>query len=71
MFTPHGAVSPIQLIAPLGVLAVALAFWGWMYRDMITNDDLTADEKQQWTYIFLLLGLGAFLYFINVYRNRR
>jgi hypothetical protein len=39
LFTSHGVFSPIQLIGPLGVLVVGLAFWGWMYRDMVTNNE--------------------------------
>jgi hypothetical protein len=72
MFTPHGVFSPVQLIGPLGLLVVALAFWGWMFRAMITNDDLSADEKQNWTFLFVLLNIfAAAIYFANVYRNRR
>jgi hypothetical protein len=72
MFAPHGTFSPVQLIGPLGLLVVALTFWGWMFRHMITNDDLTADEKQNWTLAFILLNIfGAALYCLNVYRNRR
>jgi hypothetical protein len=71
MFTPHGTFSPVQLIGPLGVLLVGLLFWGWMYRDMATNEDLTAQEKQTWTFWFVLLNVfGAALYFLNVYRNQ-
>jgi hypothetical protein len=72
MFTPHGTFSPVQLIGPLSLLVVALAFWGWMFRDMVTNDDLSADEKQNWTFTFVLLNIfGATLYCLNIYRNRR
>ena len=72
MFAPHGTFSPAQLIGPLGVLLVGLTFWGWMFRDMITSDDLSADEKQNWTFVFILLNIfGAAIYCINVYRNRR
>jgi len=39
---------------------------------MITNDDLTADERRTWTFLFVLLNIfGAALYCLNVYRNRR
>jgi hypothetical protein len=38
-----------------GMLVVALTFWGWMFWHMISNDDLTADEKQDWTLAFILL----------------
>jgi hypothetical protein len=72
MFTSHGVFSPVQLIGPLGVLVVGLAFWGWMYRDMVTNNDLSSDEKQNWTFAFILLNIfGALLYCLNVYRNQR
>ena len=72
MFAPHGTFSPVQLIGPLGVLVVGLAFWGWMFRDMITNNELTSDEKQNWVWAFVLLNIfGAALYCLNVYRNRR
>jgi hypothetical protein len=72
MFAPHGTFSPVQLIGPLGLLLVGLGFWGWMFRDMLTNDDLSADEKQNWTFGFILLNIfGAALYCITVYRTRR
>jgi hypothetical protein len=72
MFTSHGTFSPVQLIGPLGLLVVALAFWGWMFRHMITNDGLTADEKQNWTLAFVLFNIfGAAYYCLTVYRYRR
>ncbi len=72
MFTPHGTFSPAQLVGPLIFLVVALTFWGWMFRDLVSNDDLSSDEKQTWTLWFVLLNIfAAALYFVNVYRNRR
>ena len=72
VFSPHETFSPVQLIGPLGVLLVGGAFWVWMFRDMITNDDLTADERRTWTFLFVLLNIfGAALYCLNVYRNQR
>jgi hypothetical protein len=72
MFAPHGIFSPVQLIGPLGLLLVGLGFWGWMFRDMVTNDDLSADDRQSWTVAFIFLNIfGAALSCINVYRNRR
>jgi prolipoprotein diacylglyceryltransferase len=68
----HGALSPFQLIGPLGLLVVALAFWGWMFRDMINNNRLTDSEKNTWLLMFLLLNvIGAALYYVNVYRGGR
>jgi hypothetical protein len=33
---------------------------------------LSSDEKQNWTFAFILLNIfGALLYCLNIYRNRR
>lgn len=72
MFAPHGTFSLIQLIGPLTLLIVCAAFWGWMYRDMVNNDRLTSDEKNTWTWIFILLNVfGAAIYYAHVYRTKR
>jgi len=72
MFTTHGTFSPIQLIIPLLVLAVGLSFWGWMFRDMVTNDELPASVKETWTFLFILLNVfAAAIYYSTIYRNRR
>jgi hypothetical protein len=53
------------------VLVVCLAFWGWMFRDMVTNDDLPSSAKENWTFAFILLNVfAAVIYYANVYRNR-
>lgn len=71
MFSPHGTFSPVQLIPPLTVLILGLAFWGWMFRDMMNNDRLTSSEKNTWTWIFILLNVfGTAIYYANVYRDR-
>ena len=72
MFTPHGTISAAQLLPPLLLLAVALAFWGWMFRDMITNDELPPSAKENWTFVFVLLNIfAAVIYYSTIYRNRR
>jgi hypothetical protein len=72
MFSPHGTLSPIQLLIPLLVLAVGLSFWGWMFRDMITNDEMPRDVKETWTFLFILLNVfAAAIYYGAIYRNRR
>ncbi len=72
MFTPHGTFSPAQLIGPLTILILGLAFWAWMFRDMLSNDRLTTSEKNTWTWMFILLNIfGAAIYYANVYRDRR
>jgi hypothetical protein len=72
MFSPHGTFSPIQLLIPLLVLAVALSFWGWMFRDMVTNDEMPREVKETWTVLFILLNVfAAAIYYGAIYRNRR
>jgi hypothetical protein len=72
MFTPHGTFSPIQLLIPLLVLAVALSFWGWMFRDMVINDEMPREIKETWTFLFILLNVfAAAIYYGAIYRNRR
>lgn len=71
MFAPHGTFSLVQLIAPMIVLVVCLAFWAWMFRDMIENDDLPGSAKQNWMFAFVLLNVfAAAIYYSTVYRNR-
>jgi prolipoprotein diacylglyceryltransferase len=68
----HGTLSLVQLVGPLTVLVVGLAFWGWMLRDMINNNRLTDSEKNTWLVMFLLLNvIGAAIYYVNVYRGAR
>lgn len=72
MFSQHGTFSPIQLLIPLLVLAVALSFWGWMFRDMVTNDEMPREVKETWTFLFILLNVfAAAIYYGAIYRNRR
>jgi len=71
MFSPHGTFSPIQLIIPLIVLLLCLAFWGWMFRDMVENADLPSGAKETWTFAFILLNVfAAIVYYNAVYRHR-
>ena len=72
MVSPHGTFSPMQLLIPLLVLAVALSFWGWMFRDMVTNDEMPREIKETWTFLFILLNVfAAAIYYGAIYRNRR
>lgn len=48
-----------------------VAFWFWMFRDMVKNDYLSPKEKNDWTLSFLLLNVvAAGLYYFIEYRNR-
>ena len=72
MFSPHGTFSPIQLLIPLLALAVGLSFWGWMFRDVVTNDEMPREVKETWTFLFILLNVfAAAIYYGAIYRNRR
>jgi hypothetical protein len=72
MVHPNGTFSPIQLLIPLLVLAVGLSFWGWMFRDMVTNDEMPREVKDTWTFLFILLNVfAAAIYYGAIYRNRR
>ena len=69
---PAWNLLPSTTDRPAGGAAGVWGIWVWMFRDMITNDDLTADERRTWTFLFVLLNIfGAALYCLNVYRNRR
>jgi hypothetical protein len=62
----------MQLLIPLLVLAVALSFWGWMFRDMVTNDEMSREVKETWTFLFILLNVfAAAIYYGAIHRNRR
>lgn len=72
MISSHGTFSPVQLLPPLCVLLLCLAFWGWMFRDMVENDALPRDAKENWTFAFVLLNVfAAAIYYSTVYRNRQ
>ncbi len=68
-----------QLIALLIPLPF-LAFWAWMFMDMLRSHELPAcflsvtggsNPRSDWTAMFLLLNLAtALLYYTEVYRKR-
>jgi hypothetical protein len=71
MFTPHGSFSPVQLILPMIIFVPALAFWGWMFRDMLNNDNLPSSAKNGWMFAFILLNIfAAVIYYVQEYRSR-
>lgn len=70
MFAPHGTFSPVQLI-PLILMVPLIAFWLWMFRDMLANEDVTPGERQNWTFAFIFLNVfAAAVYYGGVYKNR-
>ncbi len=62
-----------QLTAPLLLLVVVvplLAFWAWMFREMMNNDYLSPSAKNFWMMAFLVFNvLAAIYYYSTVYRN--
>jgi cbb3-type cytochrome oxidase subunit 3 len=62
--------SLVQLI-PLILVLPLIAFWAWMFRDMLNNDSLPDDAKNGWTIAFILLNVfAAVIYYAMIYRNR-
>ena len=72
--------DPLVFI-PLVVVAVALSFWAWMFRDLWANSNMPADSpsgitcppesRSAWTVLFVLLNVfGALFYYVAVYRDR-
>jgi hypothetical protein len=58
-------------LIPVLVLIPLLAFWAWMFSDMLNNDRLPNAMRSQWTVAFILLSVfAAVLYYANVYRDR-
>jgi len=67
---------------PLAFVAIAIVFWGWMFRDLWANPDLPVsspggfiwppESKNGWTLIFVVLNIfGAAFYYLAIYRTRR
>lgn len=70
MFTPHGTFSPLQLL-PMLLLLPVIAFWLWMFRDMLDNSDLPRNAKESWTFAFIILNVfAAAIYYGTIYKNR-
>lgn len=58
------AVFSLALAVPV------IAFWIWMFSDMLRHDDVPGN-KDYWTIAFIVLSLfTAAFYYINVYRKR-
>ena len=68
-----------QLVALLIPFAL-LAFWAWMFSDMMNNENLPGcfvtvsrglDPRLDWTVVFIFLNVFAALYYyVNEYRVR-
>jgi low temperature requirement protein LtrA len=65
------SISLPQFLLPLAIILPLIAFWLWMFRDMLNNRYLLDNERNTWTVLFIFLNVfAALLYYVNVYRNR-
>ncbi len=63
--------SPVQLL-PLLLVIPLIAFWIWMFRDMLNNRDLSDTAKSGWIIAFIFLNaFAAVFYYAYEYRNKR
>ncbi len=63
-----------QLSPIIGLLFAlpVIAFWVWMFADMVKNDDLPRETKDYWVLAFIFLSIvTAAFYYVNIYRERR
>lgn len=63
--------SPIQLL-PLLLVIPVLAFWAWMFRDMLNNQNISDTARNSWILAFIFLNaFAAVVYYVYEYRNKR
>jgi len=58
----------------LGLLLAVpvIAFWLWMFSDMLKNARLPSNERDTWTLAFFFLSIfTAAYYYVYVFRNRK
>jgi len=68
---PTPASSPLQLL-PLVLIVPVIIFWIWMFRDMLTNGNLSDTAKSTWTVAFIFLNaFAAVFYYVYEFRSRR
>jgi hypothetical protein len=72
----HPFTSPVFPILSLLIVVPLIAFWVWMFRDMLDTDGLPSlvsrDAKSDWTFAFIFLNVfAAVLYYTQIYRNKR
>lgn len=58
-------------LVPLIVVVPLIVFWGWMFNDLVKNDDLPSIFKPYWMLAFILLNIpAAVFYYYTVYKSR-
>jgi hypothetical protein len=60
----------VQLL-PLIIVLPFVVFWAWMFRDMVSNNDLPSIFKPYWMMAFIFLNIpAAIFYYYTVYKER-
>jgi hypothetical protein len=68
---PVPGTSAVQLL-PLLLVVPLIAFWIWMLRDMLNNDNLPDTARNTWLIAFIFLNVfAAAFYYVYEYRNKR
>ena len=63
--------SPVQLL-PLLLVIPLIAFWIWMFRDMLNNANIPDTARNGWIIAFIFLNVfAAVVYYVYEYRNKR
>lgn len=63
------AVDISRLVVFILILVVEL-FWLRIFVDMVQSEHLSAQERTQWLYMFILLNfIGAAFYYFNEFRR--
>ena len=63
--------SPVQLL-PLLLVIPLIAFWLWMFRDMLNNANISDAARNTWIIAFIFLNaFAAVVYYVYEYRNKR
>ena len=61
----------LMMVISLLIILPLIAFWLWMFREMIDNDHLPGSAKETWTLTFLVLNVfAAVIYYVTEYRRR-
>ena len=65
------AFSVVQLL-PLLLVIPLIAFWIWMFRDMLSNPNISDTARNTWIVAFIFLNVfAAVVYYVYEYRNKR
>jgi hypothetical protein len=69
-------MAQLSPLIPLIVIIPLIAFWLWMFDDMLKYDSLpglvTNDARLDWTIAFIIFNVfAAVVYYALVYRQRQ